>query len=289
MKSMPGIGLAVFIILLSASCSSLPISAPTPTPQIFTDAAFSGCAYLDENGNGQVDPQDPGLQGLTFTVLGWGDRTSQDGCAFVLIPGGVSDHLWPVTVRMKPPEGAPYEPVGPTEIIVTKDSRQGHFDFLFRRSPSTPTTSNLPSPFNPPAPLYVLSERSGTPQVWQLATAGGFAPLTDVRRGVAAFDVAPDGAVLYLTRDGELWIAPAGRKGESHRRLSLTGGAARAFEVGAGRPRRVSVATTGPWGRGGRVSTRGSAPRGHPEFLSWYLRQTVRVEQAVVDAACYAA
>lgn len=137
-KCVPSAGLAVGIMLLLTACTGLSTPALTLTPQPFADVTFSGCAYLDENGNGQVDPQDPGLEGLTFTALGWSDRTSEDGCAFVLIPGGVPDHLWPVVVRMELPEGAPYEPVGPTEITVTQDSRQGHFDFLFRRSHPTP-------------------------------------------------------------------------------------------------------------------------------------------------------
>ncbi len=39
------------------------------------DATFGVCAYLDENENGQVDPKDSGLEGLTFTMVGWGDQT----------------------------------------------------------------------------------------------------------------------------------------------------------------------------------------------------------------------
>ncbi len=133
MKFVPGVGIAIPMLLLLISCTLSPTPEPTPTPQIFADMAFSGCAYLDENGNGELDPEDPGLEGLTFTVLGWSDRTAEDGCALVLIPGGVPDRLWPLVVRMKVPKAAPYEPIGPTEFTLTKDSGQRHFEFLFRK------------------------------------------------------------------------------------------------------------------------------------------------------------
>ena len=128
----------VVAALTLVSCAGSPFATPTSTPKPFADVAFGACAYLDENGNGQIDPDDPGIEGLAFVVLGWGDYTSKDGCAFVLIPGGVPDHLWPIVVEMRLPEDAPYEPVGPTQITVTKESHQGHFDFLFRPAQSQP-------------------------------------------------------------------------------------------------------------------------------------------------------
>jgi len=97
-----------------------------------------------------------------------------------------------------------------------------------------PTESDVRPPLDLPAPLYVLSDWNGLPQVWQLATDGSFFPFTDVYHGVQAFDIAPGGEVLYLMSNGELWLTFADQTGAKHRRLYLSGGAVRTFEVGAG-------------------------------------------------------
>lgn len=97
-----------------------------------------------------------------------------------------------------------------------------------------PTESDVRPPLDLPAPLYVLSDWYGLPQVWQLATDGNFSPFTDVYHGVQAFDVAPGGQVLYLMSNGELWMTFDDQTGAEHRRLYLSGGAVRIFEVGAG-------------------------------------------------------
>lgn len=100
----------------------------------------------------------------------------------------------------------------------------------------TPTTtpSHTRASFSLSVPLYVLSDRDGLPQVWQLATDGDFSPFTDVYHGVQAFDVAPGGEVLYLMSNGELWTTFDDQTGAEQRRLYLSGGAVRIFEVGAG-------------------------------------------------------
>jgi hypothetical protein len=59
-------------------------------------------------------------------------NTMDSGCATVTVPGGIGEKYWPVTVRVKPPEGTEYELVGPAEI--TLEYPESHADFLFASS-----------------------------------------------------------------------------------------------------------------------------------------------------------
>lgn len=120
--------LALLIVpLLASAC--LPTPTLTPTPQrILADAFFYGRAYVDANGNGQVDPGDPPLKGALFVVIdgrGIPDRrpTGADGRAEVWWPGGT---VGQPTLRMEPPTEGGYTPIGPREVV-------GRFnaDFLF--------------------------------------------------------------------------------------------------------------------------------------------------------------
>jgi hypothetical protein len=110
------------------------LGLPTPTPQILADSFFYGCAYVDANDNGEIDEDDPGLKDAMFLVstnngAGFGARTSSSGCATVVVPGGLDDDAWPVTVRMNPPEDSSYTPVGPAEVVLARP--KSHADFLF--------------------------------------------------------------------------------------------------------------------------------------------------------------
>ena len=97
---------------------------------------------------------------------------------------------------------------------------------------ATPTASDAQPPFSLPAPLYVLSDQSGIPQVWQFTINGGFFPLTDAPTGVSAFDITPEGQVVYRTQSGEIWIASP--TDEEHRLLDLPGAAVHTFALGSG-------------------------------------------------------
>ena len=147
----------VLLVLLLCSCSrsdptptTLPDDAPTATPTLSTlpdgtpirkstpkvlaDAFFYGHAYVDANGNGKIDPDDPGLQGARFEMaLSWGGgsaaSTGKDGTAFIIIPGGLSEKDWPVKARMSPPPETSYEVVGPAEVVL--EYPKSSADFLF--------------------------------------------------------------------------------------------------------------------------------------------------------------
>ena len=137
------------LLLLLCSCSRAaqpstppPGQTPTPTPKptskpaqkVLADTFFYGHAYVDANGNGEIDPEDPGLKGALFQValtggLGNSAKTGTDGSAFIVIPGGVSKAGWPVRARMNPPPDTDYEWVGPAEIVL--DYPETSVDFLF--------------------------------------------------------------------------------------------------------------------------------------------------------------
>ena len=136
----------VLVALVLCSCNSpeptpsaTPDDTPTPkpTPKILADAFFFGHAYLDANGNGKIDPDDPGLEGARFEVaLSWGGgsaaSTGKDGSASIIIPGGLSEKDWPVRARMKPPPDTSYALVGPAEVVL--EYPKSSADFLFTDS-----------------------------------------------------------------------------------------------------------------------------------------------------------
>jgi hypothetical protein len=137
----------VGIILLLCSCSTLPSNTPstppdpaqtaTPTARILADSFFFGCAYLDANGNGTLDSDDPGLADAMFLIAlngggGFGAPTSGSGCATITIPGGLGEESWPVTARMEPPQESGYELVSPAEVVLERP--ESHADFLFADS-----------------------------------------------------------------------------------------------------------------------------------------------------------
>ena len=130
----------VFILFLpgllacTVSLPARPSSTPTK-PEVMADTFFSGCAYLDENANGIIDPDDLLLGGMTYTVTlaggaGFGAGTSDGGCASIIVPGGLSETAWPVQARMAIPDGDAYESIGPSQV--TLEYPQTRAEFLFK-------------------------------------------------------------------------------------------------------------------------------------------------------------
>jgi hypothetical protein len=131
-----GLGLMLLSVLVSCT-GSLPVrpSDTPPQPGVMADTFFSGCAYLDENSNEAIDPEDPLLGGMMFTVTlaggtGFGGDTSGGQCAFITVPAALPTEAWPILARMVVPEGAGYEPIGPSEV--TLEYRQTRANFLLR-------------------------------------------------------------------------------------------------------------------------------------------------------------
>ena len=129
------IPLALLIFLLcSCICLSSSMEPATPTIGILADTFFGGCAYLDSNSNGKIDPDDQPVEDALFVVTlregaGFGATTSASGCATVVVPGGLPEESWPVTVRMEPPEESGYELVSPVEAVLEYPDTSA--DFLF--------------------------------------------------------------------------------------------------------------------------------------------------------------
>jgi hypothetical protein len=138
MRFLSGITLLALIGLLLSSCNGqLNVagpSTPTATVVVLADTFFTGCAYLDTNGNKEIDSGDPLLERATFVVTlsggaGFGALTSENRCAFITVPGGLGEEFWPVTARMEPPEGTGYQLTTPAEVVL--DYPNSHSDFLF--------------------------------------------------------------------------------------------------------------------------------------------------------------
>jgi hypothetical protein len=142
MKSVLRISPLALIPLLLFVCNPLQslTKSVTPTAVIMADTFFGGCAYLDSNNNGEIDPDDQRLEDAMFFVTlngGYGFRavTFKNGCATVTIPGGLGKESWPVTARMEPPEGSGYELLSPGEVVL--EYPKEHADFLFVDPQST--------------------------------------------------------------------------------------------------------------------------------------------------------
>ena len=139
--------IVVSIILLTATIacslkgqpSPTPAATPTatkqPTPEetvpVLADSFFYGKAYIDKNGNGQIDPDDPPLEGALFTATdargasggGW---TDSKGSAMAWWP---SDSQYPITVQMQPPEGSAYTIIGRDQIVLQEWETSAEFLF----------------------------------------------------------------------------------------------------------------------------------------------------------------
>lgn len=109
----------VTIIVLLAVTGCAPASNATPTAQAIVDSFFSGYAFLDANGNGELDSEDTPLENASFIVtLQFGGEvgafTDKTGYAFIVAPGGAD---YPVKMRMEPPEGSNLKLIGPSEVV----------------------------------------------------------------------------------------------------------------------------------------------------------------------------
>lgn len=121
----------IIIILLLAGTSCAPTqTVVTPTQPILVDSFFSGYAYLDANGNEQIDPEDTPVANATFYVEMNGTKafietTDEKGYAFIIIPGGVE---YPINVGMEAPQDSTLKLITPSEVTL---STSGSVQFLF--------------------------------------------------------------------------------------------------------------------------------------------------------------
>ena len=113
------VGYKLSIPILAIVLISCVPKPATPTIQPIVDSFFSGYAFLDVNGNGELDPEDTPVENAAFIVtLQFGGEvgafTDKDGYAFIVAPGGAD---YPVKMRMEPPENSTLKLIGPSEII----------------------------------------------------------------------------------------------------------------------------------------------------------------------------
>ena len=120
--------------LLLAACSAA-ATEKTPQQEPMSDTFFTGCAYLDRDGDGLADAGDPLLGGFTVTFTlaggaGFGGETAGGECGTVTVPSGLSSDAWPVVVRMAVPEGAKYKAVASSEIALQHPQARAEFLFV---------------------------------------------------------------------------------------------------------------------------------------------------------------
>jgi hypothetical protein len=126
-------------VLLLYACTSKKEEALTDTlsgnkEEVLANTFFFGCAYLDSNGNSELDDADAMIAEMTFTITltgggGFSGRTSEKNCAMVIVPGGLDESYWPVKARMLPPESGRYELISVEEILL--EYHEAHADFLY--------------------------------------------------------------------------------------------------------------------------------------------------------------
>ncbi len=115
LRGIASAALLTFMIFAVTGCNW---PTPTPTVQPLVDSFFSGYAFLDVNGNGELDPEDTPLENATFIVtLQFGGEvgglTDKTGYAFIVAPGGAD---YPVKMRMEAPKDSTLKLIGPSEI-----------------------------------------------------------------------------------------------------------------------------------------------------------------------------
>ncbi len=77
-------------------------------------------------------------------------------------------------------------------------------------APTAPSVDDTQIGSTIPAPLYFLSTRSGTPQIWRLDNDGATThQITALPGAITAFDVSPVDSALVYVSDGALWWAEA--------------------------------------------------------------------------------
>jgi hypothetical protein len=110
----------IFLLIATTGCALKPEPPATsmPTIQAIVDSFFSGYAYLDANGNGELDLEDTPVENARFIVtLQFGGEvgalTDKTGYAFIVAPGGAD---YPVKMRMEPPKDSTLKLIGPSEI-----------------------------------------------------------------------------------------------------------------------------------------------------------------------------
>ena len=115
----------IYILLISIlTLTGCNLPTPTPSVQPIVDAFFSGYAYLDVNGNGEIDSEDTPIENATLIVtfqdgFETGGNTDKTGFAFITVPGGAD---YPVTLRMEAPKDSTLKLIGPDSVIYPSDT-----------------------------------------------------------------------------------------------------------------------------------------------------------------------
>ena len=150
MKKLSDPVILLLLLFTTLACNlTSALDSSTATPMILADTFFSGHAFIDANGNGELDDGDSPLEGALFTCSGFGGETGADGVAVVTIPGGWDK---PVEAQMAPPSGSDYTLTGPT-VVTLQSPANTRADFLFAPPPGTPT--NPASPVPTPSQLQI--------------------------------------------------------------------------------------------------------------------------------------
>jgi len=123
--------LVTAIIILFLSITLVGCTA-TPTEPALADTFFSGQAFLDANGNSQIDPEDTPVANATFIVTlqgggEFGGQTDDTGKAFITIPASVE---YPVTVRMEVPKDSALILLEPSTLTLSEQTGET-VKFLF--------------------------------------------------------------------------------------------------------------------------------------------------------------
>jgi hypothetical protein len=135
---------AILILAASLSCSlfgqpstlspkptDTAYPEPQETPPVLVDSFFYGKAYIDSNGNRQIDPDDAPLEGAIFTATdargySGGGYTDSKGSAMAWWP---SDSQYPITLQMKPPKESGYTIIGQDQIVLQEWETSSEFLF----------------------------------------------------------------------------------------------------------------------------------------------------------------
>ncbi|HSL31533.1 MAG TPA: hypothetical protein VK900_20185 [Anaerolineales bacterium] len=123
---MTNIAISSLVLPLVALAACVPTSGQNPTPVptefIHVHSYFAAYAFLDTNGNGQLDSADTPIKDATFIAAlqggtEFGDETDETGYAFISIPASVE---FPITLRMDAPKDSTLKAIEPTTITLSE-------------------------------------------------------------------------------------------------------------------------------------------------------------------------
>jgi hypothetical protein len=131
------VGVMCLPVLLLVSCGVGEPTGGSPTPEsqaAVADTFLSGCAYVDRDGDGELDVGERLIGGLSYSFtleggVGFGAESGDGECGFVTVPAALPPEAWPIVVRVEVEEPYANTPGASTVIALEWPATRADFPF----------------------------------------------------------------------------------------------------------------------------------------------------------------